>query len=140
VKFRQYHRQDNLRINLAPLIDTVFLLLIFFMMTTTFDRQSQLNISLPEAKGEIVTKPEVVRIIIDARGRYSINDSDHSLIDSKLETLKRALEKEMVGKTTLPLLISADAQAPHQAVMKAMQAARDLGLEQLSFEAQHVPE
>jgi biopolymer transport protein ExbD len=137
MRFRRRPHPDNPRINLTPLIDTVFLLLIFFMMTTTFDRQSQLNINLPTAKGERVTEErKPIRIIIDAQGQYAINDSKHSLVDTHLETLKRALQQEAGDQQNPPLLLSADANAPHQAVMRAMEAARDLGFVRLSFEAQ----
>jgi biopolymer transport protein ExbD len=137
MKFKRRQRRDNLRVNLTPLIDTVFLLLIFFMMTTTFNRESQLNINLPEAKSEQQKQPqEVIRIIIDKQGEYAINDREHSLINTQLDTLKRALKDVAGEKENPPLLISADENAPHYAVMKALEAARDLGFVRLSFEAQ----
>ncbi len=129
--------KNNPRINLTPLIDTVFLLLIFFMMTTTFNKESQLSINLPEVKGEQPSEQQKpIRIIIDSKGEYAINDIEHSLINSKLDTLERALAKLIKNKTDLPLLISADENAPHYAVMRAMEAARNLGLTRISFEAQ----
>jgi len=135
MKLRRHKKPDNLHVNLTPLIDTVFLLLIFFMMTTTFNRESQLNIQLPEAKGESLSG-QPIRIIINERGEFAINDLAHSLVNTQLETLKRAL-KDAAGKESKPpLLISADKNAPHHAVMRAMEAARDLGFVRLSFEAQ----
>lgn len=124
-------------INLTPLIDTVFLLLIFFMMTTTFNKESVLNINLPEAKGDHTAETQApVRIIITQEGNYAINQPSQSLVSNHLDILKQALQKE-VGDTVNPLiLISADANAPHQSVMRAMEAARDLGYSRLSFEAQ----
>ena len=137
MRFRRRQHQDNLRVNLTPLIDTVFLLLIFFMMTTTFNRESQLQIDLPEAKGKPLTEQqEPIRIIIDDKGGYAINDLEHGLINNQLETLKRALEETVGNQTDTPLLISADEHAPHYAVMKAMEAIRDLGYVRLGFEAQ----
>ena len=132
-------RQDNKnpRVNLTPLIDTVFLLLIFFMMTTTFNKESQLSINLPEVAGEQpVEQQKPIRIIINANGNYALNDIEHSLINSKLDTLERALGKLIKNQSDLPLLISADGQAPHSAVMRAMEAARNLGITRISFEAQ----
>lgn len=139
---RRYQDNNNMRINLAPLIDTMFLLLIFFLMTATFNQQSQLHINLPQAKGEEVSQDqeEPIRIIIDAQGHYAINDNEHSLINTELETLKRALVKAAKGASDPALLISADAQAPHHAVIEAMEAARDLGFVRLSFEAQKPPQ
>jgi biopolymer transport protein ExbD len=130
--------RNNPRVNLTPLIDTVFLLLIFFMMTTTFNKESQLSINLPEVNGEqISNKPQKpIRIIINPNGEYAINDIEHSLINSQLDTLERALAKLIKTQTDLPLLISADEQAPHYAVMRAMEAARNLGITRISFEAQ----
>ena len=138
MKFRRHHPRNNLRINLTPLIDTVFLLLVFFMMTTTFNKQSQLEINLPEAKSELGTQEEKerIRIIIDAEGNFAINESENALINNELDTLKRAL-KEVAGEELNPiLLLSADKKSPHQAVMKALEASRDLGFVRLSFEAQ----
>lgn len=141
MRFRRRRYHDNLRVNLTPLIDTMFLLLIFFMMTTTFNRQSQLSIDLPQAQGEHVDEqPQLIRILIDAQGHYALNDPEHSLINDEVETLKRALQQHAGEQKNPPLLISADANAPHQAVMKAMEAARDLGFVRLSFEAQQAPE
>lgn len=133
---RQRRESGGLRINLTPLIDTIFLLLVFFMMTTTFNRQSQLQINLPEAKGEqAVEEKKTIRIVVSAEGEYAL-DEDKKLIDNRLETLEAAL-KQQAGDNPEPLLlISADGKAPHYAVIKAMEAARNLGFVRLSFEAQ----
>ncbi len=140
MKLRRHKKPDNLRVNLTPLIDTVFLLLIFFMMTTTFNKESQLNINLPEAKSEPTTEQQPpLRIIVNVKGEFAINDIDHALINTKLETLKRALKRAAGKESNPPLLISADENAPHHAVMKVMEAARDLGYVRLSFEAQQRP-
>ncbi|MCK5876510.1 MAG: biopolymer transporter ExbD [Candidatus Marithrix sp.] len=136
MKFRRYNNNDNFKVNLTPLIDTVFILLIFFMMTTTFNRETQLKINLPEANSENSVKQESIRIIIDENGEYAINDFKHVLIDSKLNTLKLALKKAAGEESNPTLLISADKNAPHNAVMMAMEAARDLGFMKLGFEAQ----
>jgi len=138
MKFRRHRQRNNLRVNLTPLIDTVFLLLVFFMMTTTFNKQSQLEINLPEAKSEQVDQKEekTIRIIIDAEGNYAINESENSLVNNELETLTQALAKEAGEEQNPILLLSADKETPHQAVMKALEASRDLGFVRLSFEAQ----
>ncbi len=141
MKFRRYKNNDSFRVNLTPLIDTVFLLLIFFMMTTTFNKETQLKINLPEAKTEkSIKQQQSIRIIIDENGEYAIDDFEHTLINSKLDTLKLALKKAVGEQSDPSLLISADKNAPHYAVMKAMEAARDLGLMKLGFEAQQKPE
>ncbi len=133
---RQRRESGGLRINLTPLIDTIFILLIFFMMTTTFNRQSQLQINLPEAKGEQAAEEQkTIRIVISADGNYALNEGK-KLINNQLDTLEAALKQQAGETTDPPLLISADANAPHYAVMKAMEAARNLGFVRLNFEAQ----
>ncbi|MBE9563512.1 MAG: biopolymer transporter ExbD [Proteobacteria bacterium] len=134
MKFRRHN--DNFKINLTPLIDTVFILLIFFMMTTTFNRETQLKINLPEAKSENSVEQQSIRILIDEHGEYAINDFEHTLINSQLDTLKLALKKAAGEESAPSLLISADKNTPHSAVVKAMEAARDLGFMKLGFEAQ----
>lgn len=142
MKFRRRRtHSETPHFNLTPLIDTMFLLLIFFMTTTTFNKQSQLNIDLPHSKGEISSEQQhTIRIIIDANGSFAINDHQHSLVNTQLETLKQALRQITDDQKNSSLLISADANAPHHAIMTAMEAARDLGLSRLSFEAQHPSE
>ncbi len=135
MKFRRQQR-DGLRMNLTPLIDTIFLLLMFFMMTTTFNRQSELKVELPESTGNPVQLQEPIRILINAEGEYAVNDWNHALINTQLETLKRALRETAGSRENPPLLLSADKNAPHHAVVKAMEAARDLGFVRLGFETQ----
>lgn len=140
MNFSLNKKHDNFHVTLTPLIDTVFLLLIFFMLTTTFDKESQLKINLPVASGDKINqRQEIIRIIIDANGEFAINDRKHSLINTQLDTLKRALKDTAGNEKNPKLLISADANAPHYAVMKAMEAARDLGFVRLSFEAKQEP-
>ncbi|MDZ7750238.1 MAG: biopolymer transporter ExbD [Gammaproteobacteria bacterium] len=122
-------------INITPLIDVVFLLLIFFMVSTTFSRLTELEIQLPEASRteQEEKEPRTLQIVIDARGRYFINDN--RLVNDRPETLKRALENELAaaGDEAPPVVISADAQTPHQAVITAMDVAQQVGLRRLSF-------
>ncbi|MBR9911502.1 MAG: biopolymer transporter ExbD [Gammaproteobacteria bacterium] len=127
---RQVQAEDA--INLTPLIDVVFLLLIFFMVSTTFTRETHLSIDLPEASATAALESEqVLDILIDADGSYSLNGK--SLINQKIETLKAALNKESEGNSKLPLTITADAKTPHQAVVTAMDAAGQLGFVHLSI-------
>ena len=130
--FQHNRRIDDLQINLTPLIDVVFLLLIFFMVSTTFNRESEITIDLPEASGEpLKTDKFVVEISIDGQGRYFINQQ--RVIDTQASTLKRALRLVIKNKSELQLIISADKNTPHQAVITAMDTARQLGLYHLTF-------
>lgn len=131
MKFRRQTRED-LSVNLTPLIDVVFLLLIFFMVSTTFTRETQLSVDLPEATG--LQRDEVdrqVEILIDEQGQYRVNG--RALLDTRLRTLQAAMYEVSQGDTTLPLVISADAEAAHQAVVRAMDAAGQMGFSRLSI-------
>ena len=131
MKFRR-QRRDEVSVNLTPLIDVVFLLLIFFMVSTTFTRETQLSIDLPEAEGEISeTSEEKIEILIDEAGGYRVNG--RGLVDSRMRTLQAAIYKISAGDTTLPMVITADAQAAHEDVVRAMDAAGQMGFVHLSI-------
>ena len=133
MKFRHKPPED-LDVNITPLIDVVFLLLIFFMVSTTFDRQSELSIELPEASGEIAeTEPLDIEVFIGPKGEYSINGK--TLLNTQIESLLRAM-REVAGDNREPrVIISADKNATHQSVMTAMDAARQLGFLHITFAA-----
>ena len=131
MKFRRQKTEDE-GINLTPLIDVVFLLLIFFMVSTTFTKETHLTIDLPEAVGEQNTEaPEQIEILIGADGGYSVNGQ--ALVNNKIETLKSAVSKTADGNNKVPLVITADGKTPHQAVVQAMDAAGQLGFVHLSI-------
>lgn len=125
-------KTDEASVNLTPLIDVVFLLLIFFMVSTTFTRETQMKLDLPQAaSGEQVDSAEAqqIELIISASGDIAINQK--ALAAPSVDTLKTALQRESAGNTNLPLIITADAQTPHQAVIMAMDAAGQLGFSRL---------
>lgn len=131
MKFRR-QRREEVGVNLTPLIDVVFLLLIFFMVSTTFTRETQLNIDLPEATGKLAETAELqVEILIGEDGTYRVNGQ--RLVDTQMRTLQAAIYKISAGDTTLPLIITADAQAAHQSVVRAMDAAGQMGFVHLSI-------
>ncbi len=123
---------EDVDVNLTPLIDVVFLLLIFFMITTTFDRYSELRIDLPDAtakSAEQAMKP--LDISIDIQGHYYLNGN--ALVDSSQETLYAAISKAIDGQENKPVVIRADARTPHQSVVTAMDTAARLGITRLSI-------
>jgi len=125
-------RVDDPDVNLTPLIDVVFLLLIFFMVSTTFDKEAELSIELPNAEGEVLQKQALqVEVSIDAKGNYAINSE--RIINSQIGTLKAAIVKIAGDRRDIPMIISADGQATHQSVIAAMDAARQLGFTRLTF-------
>lgn len=125
-------RRDEVELNLTPLIDVVFLLLIFFMVSTTFEKTSKLKVDLPEAttKAQQQSNEKIV-LGIDAQGNFYIND--RQLVNKQFDTLKLALGKATEGKKDLPIILRADAKTPHQSVVTAMDAAAQLGLTRLSI-------
>ncbi len=120
-------------VNLTSLIDVVLLLLIFFMVSTSFVKQSQIAISLPESDSTAVVEetPEVIDVLITETGKYFINGRE--LINSRPETIRNALMKVSDGDNTLPMTISADANARHQYVVTAMDVAGRLGFVQINI-------
>ena len=120
-------------INLTSLIDVVLLLLIFFMVSTSFIKQSQISIRLPEAESAAIVEetPEQLDIMITEQGAYLVNGRE--LINSRPETLRNALQKLSGGNTNLPLTISADANARHQHVVTAMDVAGKLGFVKINI-------
>ena len=120
-------------VNLTPLIDVVFLLLIFFMVSTSFVKQSQITIRLPEAESTAMVEepPEQIDIMITDQGTYLVNGRE--LINNRPETIRNALQRVSGGNTDLPLTISADANARHQHVVTAMDVAGRLGFVRISI-------
>lgn len=129
MKFRRKPR-ENVEINLASLLDVVFILLLFFVVSTTFTRETQMKVVLPEAaSGAAVEEAAALEIEIAADGQISLNNQ--LLARSDLATLMTALQQASGGDNRKPLVVSADAKTPHQAVVIAMDAAGKLGFTQL---------
>ena len=132
MNLRPERTDERVDINLTPLIDVVFLLLIFFMVSTTFDRHAKLKVELPEASAKQQQQvDEPVVLSIDAKGNYFIND--RQIVNTTLETLKTALAKTVGDNKEVSLVLRADAKTPHQSVVRAMDAASQLGLTRLSI-------
>ena len=114
-------------VNLTSLIDVVLLLLIFFMVSTSFVKQSQISIRLPEAESAALVEepPERIDIMITETGTFLVNGRE--LINNRPETIRNALQKISGVDNQLPLTISADANARHQYVVTAMDVAGRLG-------------
>ena len=135
MKFRRSKRSEA-TVDLTPLIDVVFLLLIFFMVSTTFIRETQLKINLPEASGELQqVEGQSIEIVVDPRGEYAVNGQ--LLVNNELGTLVRALRElaPSVDKSER-VIVTADANAAHRAVVRAMDAAGRVGLTRISITTQ----
>lgn len=131
MKFRRQSRELE-PMNLISLIDVMFFLLIFFMLSSTFTKETHLGVELPEATGEpSVEEKQQIEIVIGEQGSFSVNGQ--SLVNNEVDTLKSAILKISDGKTDLPLLLTADAKTPHQYVVTAMDVAGQLGFSKLSI-------
>ncbi len=127
--------QDEPSINLTPLIDVVFLLLIFFMVTTTFTKETRLQVNLPEAEAETLsTQSERLEIVVSRDGSFALNGQ--TLVNGRVETLLRGLALESDGNLDLPVIIVADSQASHQSVVTAIDAIGQAGFARLSIATQ----
>jgi len=120
-------------VNLTSLIDVVLLLLIFFMVSTSFVKQSQIAIRLPQAESSAIVEevPQQIDIMITESGTYLVNGRE--LINNRAETIRNTLQKVSGGNNNLPLTISADANAKHQYVVTAMDVVGRLGFTQVSI-------
>ncbi len=137
MKFRSDESaRDDIDLNLTPLIDIVFLLLIFFMVSTTFKQEFEVGIDLPDASSEQRLVEKTLEITIDAKGKFFVNNQ--ALINVKRDTLRRALQKAAGDDRKMPVIISADANTPHQAVIQAMDVAQKLGFTRLTFATQQL--
>jgi len=136
MNLRPGHQEESVEVNLTPLIDVVFLLLIFFMVSTTFDRQAKMKVSLPEASAKVEqTQEKSLVLTVDAKGNYYIND--RQVINTTLDTLKQALTK-VLSKTSgdiknQSIILRADGKTSHQSVVRAMDAVSQIGITRLSI-------
>lgn len=125
-------KQEEPEINLISLVDVVLLLLIFLLVSTRFMPQSGLQVDLPEATTQSFQQANnPLRISINQEGEMAVNG--RRLADSRLATLVAALKKAAGDRRHVRVIISADAKAAYQAVVTAMDAARQLGLTHLSL-------
>ncbi|HSH29427.1 MAG TPA: biopolymer transporter ExbD [Thiohalobacter sp.] len=119
-------------VNLTPLIDVVFLLLIFFMISTTFEHEAQLQVDLPEASTKATeAPPERLEVTIKGSGDIYINDQQ--VVNTKPETIKRAIEELLGDKRDLPMVIRADSDSALQYAVTLMDIARQLEIKQVSL-------
>ena len=125
-------RSEEPRIDITPLIDVVFLLLIFFMVTTTFQQETRLKVDLPEAvSGAPSVRQERIVLEVSAEGGYQLQGE---AVESSREALRAALAA-LGPAGERPLVLQADGKAPHDAVVRAMDAARLSGFDKLSIAA-----
>lgn len=127
---RQVKAEES--VNLTPLIDVVFLLLIFFMVSTTFTKETHLEIDLPESNGDKApVNKKQIEVVVDAQGGLTVNGQ--VLVNKQMATLSRAVQRESGGDTEMPFIITGDANASYQAIVSVMDLAGQLGFANLSM-------
>jgi biopolymer transport protein ExbD len=127
-------RSDEPELNLVPLIDVLLMTLIFLVVTTSFSKETQLRIKLPEASAETKVQENTVRVLIDAQGNYYLGD--HQLANQSADTLRGAMLRAAGSMKDPVIIIHADGKAPHGSVVRVMDAARRLGYTRLTFATQ----
>ncbi len=132
MRIRDFRADDEPDINLVPLIDVILILIIFFVVTTTFDARSVLKLQLPQANGEpSEASAKALSVLVNAEGRYFVQDREALRTD--LESLKRTIVEVAGDDRKRPVLLRADARTPHQSVVTALDALGQLGFRQISI-------
>ncbi len=134
------NKREDPEISLTGLIDVVFLLLIFFMVSTTFEHQAVLKVDLPKAQNVSApeNQPDSFELVIDAKGQFYLND--RQLVDAKASTLNAAFIEAAGDDRDIPIVLRADAQTPHHFVVTAMDVTAQLGFTRLSIATERVPD
>jgi biopolymer transport protein ExbD len=135
MRFREKH-QEEVGIDLTPFIDVVFMLLLFFVVSTTlFKGATQLGVQLPKANVQALTKDNnTIEIGVDSQGAYYINGI--SIKSSEPKKLKTVLASKLEENKSLAIILAGDKKAPHQAVVSALEVASSLGVTQVRIIAQ----
>lgn len=135
MNFQRGIAKDDPEINLIPLIDVLLVILIFLMVTTTYARFAELQINLPEAQGDSAKEtPAQITVNVDAAGNYQVNDS--GVPEAAVDALAMALTRAAGSQKDPVVVISADARATHQSVIRVMDAARRVGYNRVTFVTQ----
>jgi biopolymer transport protein ExbD len=135
VNFQRGREKEPLEINLVPMIDVMLVILIFLMITTTYSKYTELQINLPSAQAERQPeRPNEVTVLVNAQGQYLVNRS--AVPFRSVEQLAQELRRAGGGLKDPVVVITADASATHQSVIRVMEAARLAGLTQVTFTTQ----
>jgi biopolymer transport protein ExbD len=135
VNFQRGKEKEPLEINLVPMIDVMLVILIFLMITTTYSKYTELQINLPSAQAERqLERPNEIAVLVNAAGQYVINRNP--VVFRSTEQLAGELRRAADPLKEPVVVISADAAATHQSVIRIMEAARVAGLAQITFTTQ----
>lgn len=132
MRIRDFRADDEPEINLVPLIDVVLCLIIFFVVTTTFDARSVLKLELPRADGQPAQQQDQpLSVLVNAQGRYFVEDREALRTD--VESLKQTITDVAGSDRNRAVLLRADARTPHQAVVTALDALGQLGFRRIGI-------
>jgi biopolymer transport protein ExbD len=135
VNFQRGKEKEPLEINLVPLIDVMMVILIFLMISTTYSKYTELQINLPSAQAERqLDRPNEITVLVNAQGQYVVNKS--AVPFRTIEQLADEMRRAGAGLKEPVVVITADAAATHQSVIRVMEAARIAGLSQITFTTQ----
>jgi biopolymer transport protein ExbD len=135
VNFQRGKEKEPLEINLVPLIDVMMVILIFLMISTTYSKYTELQINLPSAQAERqLDRPNEIAVLVNAQGQYVVNKS--AVPFRTIEQLADEMRRAGAGLKEPVVVITADAAATHQSVIRVMEAARIAGLSQITFTTQ----
>ena len=135
MNFRRGKQREEPEINLVPMIDVMLVILIFLMITTTYNKYTELQINLPSAQAERQPeRPNEITVLVNAQGQYVVNKS--AVPFRTVEQLADELRKAGAGQKEPVVVITADAAATHQSVIRVMEASRLAGLSQITFTTQ----
>lgn len=134
MNFRRQSHDDPLEVNLIPLIDVLLVILIFLAASTSFNRFQQMQVALPRANADAPLQAEAMNIAISREGIYALNGE--LLKGPDAATIAQALQAAVGAKPNPVIVINADAQATHEAVVRVMEAARLAGIERINFATQ----
>jgi biopolymer transport protein ExbD len=135
VNFQRGREREPLELNLVPMIDVMLVILIFLMITTTYSKYTELQINLPQADAEKqLERPGEINVLVNLQGQYVVNRSPVAFIS--VEQLAGELKRAGGTSTDPVVVISADASASHQSVIRVMEAARVAGLQRIAFTTQ----
>ena len=138
MRIRDHRADDEPEINLIPLIDVMLVLLIFFVVTATFDARSVLKLELPRATGEASDTSKALTVLINADGRYFVDDRE--VLRDDLQSLKATLADVAGSDRERPVLLRADGRTPHQAVVTAYDALGQLGFRKVKIATARTPD
>ena len=132
MRIQDFRQDDTPEINLIPLIDVLLCLLIFFVVTTTFDARSVLKLELPRADGQpSEAQSKALSVLVSAQGRYFVGDRE--VLRTDVESLKDSLRDVAGDDRERPVLLRADARTPHQSVVTALDALGQLGFRRVAI-------